>query len=113
MAGGSIFILRTRSACAPAPAQSEKGRDGEGCRAAVAGDNNLQVMKWLAGHFSKSVRSGAPTVISYRGSRQPALYLPVKISHAREVAHPATYSYDADGVRMEKSSGTMYWPGPG
>jgi RHS repeat-associated protein len=22
-----------------------------------------------------------------------------------------TYSYDADGVRMEKSSGTMYWPG--
>jgi RHS repeat-associated protein len=23
-----------------------------------------------------------------------------------------TYSYDADGVRMEKSSGTMYWPGP-
>jgi len=24
-----------------------------------------------------------------------------------------TYSYDADGVRVEKSSGTMYWPGPG
>jgi YD repeat-containing protein len=24
-----------------------------------------------------------------------------------------TYSYDADGFRMEKSSGTMYWPGPG
>jgi len=24
-----------------------------------------------------------------------------------------TYSYDADGMRMEKSSGTMYWPGPG
>lgn len=27
-----------------------------------------------------------------------------------------TYSYDGDGVRMEKStgsSGTMYWPGPG
>ena len=23
-----------------------------------------------------------------------------------------TYSYDADGYRMEKSSGTMYWPGP-
>ncbi len=23
-----------------------------------------------------------------------------------------TYSYDADGARMEKSSGTMYWPGP-
>jgi RHS repeat-associated protein len=23
-----------------------------------------------------------------------------------------TYDYDADGVRMEKSSGTMYWPGP-
>jgi RHS repeat-associated protein len=23
-----------------------------------------------------------------------------------------TYSYDADGLRMEKSSGTMYWPGP-
>jgi len=22
-----------------------------------------------------------------------------------------TYSYDADGVRIEKSSGTMYWPG--
>jgi RHS repeat-associated protein len=22
------------------------------------------------------------------------------------------YSYDADGVRIEKSSGTMYWPGP-
>lgn len=24
-----------------------------------------------------------------------------------------TYSYDADGVRIEKSSGVMYWPGPG
>jgi RHS repeat-associated protein len=24
-----------------------------------------------------------------------------------------TYSYDADGFRMEKSSGTMYWPGLG
>src|SRR5260370_12013350 len=24
-----------------------------------------------------------------------------------------TYSYDADGVRIEKSPGTMYWPGPG
>lgn len=24
-----------------------------------------------------------------------------------------TYSYDASGFRMEKSSGTMYWPGPG
>jgi RHS repeat-associated protein len=24
-----------------------------------------------------------------------------------------TYSYDADGVRINKSSGTMYWPGPG
>jgi hypothetical protein len=24
-----------------------------------------------------------------------------------------TYDYDADGVRVEKSSGTMYWPGPG
>lgn len=24
-----------------------------------------------------------------------------------------TYHYDANGVRMEKSSGTMYWPGPG
>jgi len=23
-----------------------------------------------------------------------------------------TYSYDADSVRIEKSSGTMYWPGP-
>jgi len=23
-----------------------------------------------------------------------------------------TYYYDADGMRMEKSSGTMYWPGP-
>jgi RHS repeat-associated protein len=23
-----------------------------------------------------------------------------------------TYSYDANGVRIEKSSGTMYWPGP-
>jgi len=23
-----------------------------------------------------------------------------------------TYDYDADGVRVEKSSGTMYWPGP-
>jgi RHS repeat-associated protein len=23
-----------------------------------------------------------------------------------------TYSYDADGFRVEKSSGTMYWPGP-
>jgi RHS repeat-associated protein len=23
-----------------------------------------------------------------------------------------TYDYDADGVRTEKSSGTMYWPGP-
>jgi len=23
------------------------------------------------------------------------------------------YYYDADGFRMEKSSGTMYWPGPG
>jgi RHS repeat-associated protein len=23
-----------------------------------------------------------------------------------------TYSYDADGVRIEKSSGTKYWPGP-
>jgi RHS repeat-associated protein len=23
-----------------------------------------------------------------------------------------TYSYDADGVRTEKSPGTMYWPGP-
>jgi RHS repeat-associated protein len=23
-----------------------------------------------------------------------------------------TYYYDADGVRMEKTSGTMYWPGP-
>src|SRR5450759_2653265 len=23
-----------------------------------------------------------------------------------------TYSYDADGFRMEKSPGTMYWPGP-
>ena len=23
-----------------------------------------------------------------------------------------TYDYDADGLRMEKSSGTMYWPGP-
>ncbi len=24
-----------------------------------------------------------------------------------------TYSYDADGFRMEKSPGNMYWPGPG
>jgi RHS repeat-associated protein len=24
-----------------------------------------------------------------------------------------TYDYDADGVRTEKSSGTLYWPGPG
>lgn len=24
-----------------------------------------------------------------------------------------SYYYDADGFRMEKSSGTMYWPGPG
>jgi RHS repeat-associated protein len=24
-----------------------------------------------------------------------------------------TYQYDADGTRIEKSSGTMYWPGPG
>jgi hypothetical protein len=23
-----------------------------------------------------------------------------------------TYDYDADGVRTEKPSGTMYWPGP-
>src|SRR5258706_15636981 len=23
-----------------------------------------------------------------------------------------TYYYDADGTRMEKSSGTKYWPGP-
>jgi RHS repeat-associated protein len=30
------------------------------------------------------------------------------------LGHPpgVTYDYDADGQRVEKSSGTMYWPGP-
>jgi len=34
-----------------------------------------------ASHFSKSVRSGAPPVVSVEAKDRPALYFPVKVAH--------------------------------
>ena len=51
----------------------------------------------------------AGNVISDGGANQPTYDADNRISTDAGV----TYSYDADGARIEKSSGTMYWTGPG
>jgi RHS repeat-associated protein len=69
----------------------------EGISASASGQNQLSILTYdVAGNVTNDGNGNTPT---YDAENRIVTDAGV------------TYSYDADGFRIEKSSGTMYWPG--